>query len=49
MLVVQLNISDFRENKEKMQLTKIHSNKRFGIFGSIGYQSRSGFGSLGAV
>ena len=49
MLLVLLNVSNVRENKEKMQLTKIHSNKRFGIFGSIGYQSRSGFGSLGAV
>ena len=48
-VISPINTSNFRENEEIMQLTQIHSNKRFGIFGSIRHQSRSGFGTLGAV
>ena len=44
-----MNISNFIENEDIMQLTKFIQNKRFGIFGSIKHQSRSGFGNLGAV
>ena len=44
-----INISNFRENEEIMQLTQIDSKKYFDTFGSIKNQSMSEFGTLGAV
>ena len=44
-----LKMSNFRENEEIMQQTQIHQKQTFWYFWEIKHQSRSEFGTLGAV